>query len=366
MGIVAQKVGAHATWAEPRHFFQVSPCTCGNLLSSIISSRGSVLPRDAVHVDIAPGPGGNRFAWSSLLQMLVAVGLAGWIASDGLIDMASMGWSEPESSHVLLAPLVFVWLAGVRRRRLSQCSFRGRWTGVFIMMAGWVLWRQGYHYQIQSFWHLGAVALVAGSAITFLGKDLFWKFLPAWAALVFLAPMPGRMHLYVAAPLEQVTAIMTQSVAEVLGINSSRSGNQLTVNGVNVCIVEACNGLRIVITLFMACYVFAFTRPLRWWVRMIVLAASPIVAIACNVIRLVPTLWMFGNMSHTAAERFHDLAGWGMLVLAFGLLTGITNLLCWVGVPVYTKQSVSAASTVHARPRSPAAASLLIPAHDPV
>jgi exosortase len=135
--------------------------------------------------------------------------------------------------------------------------------------------------------------------------------------------------------MEQVTTIMTQSVAEVLGINSSRSGNQLTVNGVAVGIVEACNGLRMVVTLFMACYLFAFTRPLRWWVRVIVLVASPVVAIVCNVIRLVPTLWMFGHTSQSVAERFHDLAGWGMLVMAFGLLTGIASLLCWVGLPVY-------------------------------
>jgi exosortase len=313
------------------------------ILSSLVSNVGVGLSREVIELDQESGSSGKHpIEWEILFQTLVAVGIASWIVSDALTDMVSMGWNEPESSHVLLAPLVFVWIAAVRRGRMSDCTFRGRWIGMFMVAAGWLLWAKGYHFQIQSFWHLGAISLVAGSAITFLGKDVLWKFLPAWAALVFLAPIPGRVHGYIAVPLEQVTAMMAQSAAEVLGINSSRSGNQLTVNGVDVCIAEACNGLRMVITLFMACYVFAFVRPLRWWVRMIVLAASPLVAIACNVIRLVPTLWMFGNVSRSAAERFHDLAGWGMLVLAFGLLTGITNLLGWIGVPVFSASRFSA------------------------
>jgi exosortase len=217
------------------------------------------------------------------------------------------------------------------------------------MALGWGLWAQGYRFQIETLWHLGAIVLIAGSVITFLGADAFWNFLPAWGALLFAVPMAGRVRLYLASPMEQLTAEMTQSVAEILGINCGRAGNQLSVNGVPVCIAEACNGLRMIITLFMACYVFAFARPLRWWVRLIILVASPLVAVASNVIRLVPTLWMFGHASNTAAERFHDLAGWGMLVVAFGILTGITSLFRWIGLPVQVSQGAGNLPTANVR-----------------
>jgi exosortase len=233
--------------------------------------------------------------WLLCLKCVAALCIVGWIASESLRDLLSLGFNDPESSQVLLAPVVIAWLVWVRRGRIARCSLRGRWTGVFIIAAGWLLWSQGYHYQIQSFWHFGAILLLAGSLLVLLGADALWNFLPAWGALIFLVPIPGRVHLQVAVPLERITAIMTQSLAEVLGINASRSGNQLTVNGIDVCIVEACNGLRMVFSLFMACYVFAFVRPLRPWVRFVVLAAGPVVAIVCNVIRLVPTVWMFGN-----------------------------------------------------------------------
>ena len=267
--------------------------------------------------------------------------VAVWIGFESLTDLVHLGLNDAECSHILLVPVMFVWLVWMRRGRLTKCQLKGRWTGVAILAIGSALWAQGYHYQIQSFWHLGAVMLIAGSVLVVLGSDAFWRFLPAWVALVFLVPIPGRVHLYVAAPLERVVAAMTQSLSEVLGITVDRSGNQLTVNGVDICIAEACNGMRLVFTLFLACYVFAFVKPLRWWVRLMVLALSPFVAILCNIIRLVPTVWMFGHTSHQHAETFYDTAGWVMLVIAFIGLTGLTSLLDWIGIAVYRRGASS-------------------------
>ena len=101
-----------------------------------------------------------------------------------------------------------------------------------------------------------------------------------------------------------------------------------------VAIAEACNGMRMVFTLFLACYVFAFVTPLRGYVRAIILLASPVTAIVCNVIRLVPTIWVFGHTTPERAEVFHDISGWVMLIVAFLGLTSIVRLLRWAMVPV--------------------------------
>jgi exosortase/archaeosortase family protein len=106
-----------------------------------------------------------------------------------------------------------------------------------------------------------------------------------------------------------------------------RSGSLLSINGVDVTIAEACNGMRMVLTLFMVCYTVAFTTQLRPAVRALFLLASPLVAIVANVVRLVPTIWMFGNRSVQTAETFHTASGWVMSVLAFLLLLGFCRLL---------------------------------------
>lgn len=256
------------------------------------------------------------------------------IAGNAWADMLTIGFKDEESSHVLLVPLVVAWLVWVRRGRLRSCQPTGRWPGTLLLALGWFLWSFGYRQQVQSFWHSGAVLMAIGGLLTVTGKDLLVKFLPAFVVLVFLVPVPATGRHLIALPLQHATAQVTQHVGEVLGMTVQRQGNLLSVNGKEVAIVEACNGMRLVFTLFLACYVFAFVTPLRAYVRLIVLAASPLVAIVANVIRLVPTVWMFGHTSQRFAQDFHTIAGWVMLAVAFLGLMGIVRLLRWALLPV--------------------------------
>jgi exosortase/archaeosortase family protein len=101
-----------------------------------------------------------------------------------------------------------------------------------------------------------------------------------------------------------------------------------------VAIAEACNGLRMVFALFLVSAAFAFGTPLRTFVRVILILASPISALFCNVVRLVPTVWLYGS-DPEFASTFHDVSGWLMLPLAFLVLMGIIRALRWALLPVY-------------------------------
>lgn len=256
------------------------------------------------------------------------------VASNAWADLATLGYKDEESSHVMLVPLVVGWLVWVRRQRFRTCEPNGRWVGTLLLGIGWLMWSIGYRRQIQIAWHSGAVLMAIGGLLTVLGRDVFVRFLPAFVALAFLVPVPATLRQYIAIPLQHTTARFTQNVAEVLGMAVVRQGNLLSLNGTEVAIAEACNGMRLVFTLFLACYVFAFVTPLRAYVRVIVLAASPLIAIVANVVRLVPTVWMFGHTSPSVAEQFHTLSGWVMLVAAFLVLMGIVKMLRWALVPV--------------------------------
>lgn len=256
------------------------------------------------------------------------------VAGNAWADLATIGFKDEESSHVMLVPMVVIWLVWVRRQRIRICQPTGRWIGTVALAIGWVMWSVGYRRQIQLAWHGGAVLMAVGGLLTVLGRDVLIKFFPAFVALAFLAPVPATLRQYIAIPLQHTTARFTQNVAEVLGMQVIRQGNLLSLNGTEVAIAEACNGMRLVFTLFLACYVFAFVTPLRTYVRMTVLAASPLIAIVANVIRLVPTVWMFGHTSPSVAEQFHTFSGWVMLVAAFLALMGIVKMLRWSLVPV--------------------------------
>jgi len=276
------------------------------------------------------------YRWSA--RKLAAAGLLALIGLlitiDGWADIFHIAWVDEESSHIFLVLPICAWLIWVRRLRLRYCQVKPSYVGVAIIALGWAMSSFGYRNAVQALFHGGSVLVVVGCVITVLGRDLLLRFLPAFFVLVFLIPVPGRIRQKVSIPMMSTTARITQTVSEYLGVPVERSGNQLSINGKPVGIVEACNGLRMVFALVLVSYAFAFGEPLRNYVRLIILIASPISAMLCNVVRLVPTLWAYGFAHESFADQFHNFAGWAMLGVAFLTLMGIIRLLRWAMIPV--------------------------------
>jgi len=274
--------------------------------------------------------------WSSLhaaaAGVLGAAGLA--VTWPAWSDLARMALRDEESSHILLVPLVFVGLVYVRRWRFRRLRPTGQWVGPALIAGGWLLHSVGDRWLIQAFWHGGAVVTVVGCLITAVGAQVLYRFLPAFLVLGFLVPVPGLVRQQIALPLQTATARLTEWVFAFFGQEVGRSGNVLTVGTTEIAIAEACNGLRMVFALTLISYAFAFSTPLRPYVRVLVLAASPALAIMANIVRLIPTVWVYGRFSTPTADLFHDLSGWVMLPLAFLILMGVIGLLRWALVPV--------------------------------
>lgn len=263
------------------------------------------------------------------------MGALGVLATfDAWQDIYLIARNDEEYSHIFIVPLVAVFLVWVRRIRLRHCKPSGRIIGPFVVAVGWFFNSLGFYSGVQSFWHGGAVLVVVGCMLSVLGKNVIFRFFPAFALLVFLVPAPARIRLAVAVPLQNWTASITQRLLEAGGVvNTEVTGNALTINGHAVLVAEACNGLRMVFSLIMVGFAFCFAMPLKNFVRALILLASPLAAIFCNVVRVIPTIWMYGYEPQYA-PTFHTYAGWAMLPLAFGMLYGLIKTLQWAMIPV--------------------------------
>jgi len=249
-------------------------------------------------------------------------------------DIFDIAYKDEEYSHIFLVPLVALWMVWVRRMRFRYCRVTGTGIGLLAAASGWAISSYGYHHGYQSLWHGGAVMVVIGCVLTVLGKQALFQFLPAVAVLVFIVPVPGMMRQRIAIPLQTWTAQITEVILEVAGIPVERSVNWLTVNGKPLEIAEACNGLRMVWPLILMSYAFSFGLPLRNSVRVVLLLASPLSAIFCNVVRILPTVWVYSHHTDAVGREFHDASGWLMLPIAFLLLLGVIRLLDWAMIPV--------------------------------
>jgi exosortase len=127
---------------------------------------------------------------------------------------------------------------------------------------------------------------------------------------------------------------VTHATLELIGVAAVQDGSVLIINGEQVAVGEACNGMRMVFALTLVVYAFAFGTPLRPGTRAVLLLLSPATALVCNVVRLVPTSLFYGYASPDAAQWFHDLAGWVMLPVALFMLLGLLRAFKWLEFPV--------------------------------
>ena len=272
-------------------------------------------------------------AWHAVAA--VAMAAVGVLAThEAWADILQIAWKDEEYSHIFLVPLVAAWMVWVRRMRIRHCKPIGTLLGPLIAFGGWGISSYGFYNQYQSLWHLGSVLVVLGCMVAVLGKHLVFRFFPAVAVLVFLIPVPGTIRQEIAVPLQTWTAQISSTMLQALGVGTERSGNMLVVNNVPVTIAEACNGVRGVFGLALVSYAFGFGLPLRNSARFVILLASPLVTIGCNLLRILPTAWLYGYRSHEVGDFFHELAGWAMLPIAFLILLGIIKVLRWAMLPV--------------------------------
>ncbi len=265
------------------------------------------------------------------LALVVAAVLA---TGDAWSDIAHIALRDDEASQVLLAPVVAAWLFWIRRGRLRHFRPEHLWAGPALIVLGWTAYLLGDRFLVQSAWHLGALLVALGALASVLGGGVLVRFGPAVAALAFLVPVPGRLRQAIALPLQAATAHVTQALLDTLGFDVERLGSVLRVNGHEVMVAEACNGLRMVFALVAVSFAFAYGVPLRNGIRMLVLGLSPLTAVAFNVLRLVPVVLGYGYFEEPFANQLHDLSAWVMLPCSFLALLGVTRVLRWAHVPV--------------------------------
>ena len=256
-------------------------------------------------------------------------------------DIFTIAIRNEEQSHILLTPVVFVWLIWVRRSRFRRCKPERSLLGPVLVLLGWMLAWFGFRNDFDIGRHFGAVLMLVGAWLSVLGPSVFQAFLPAAASLIFLLPVPGRIRAPIALELQRDSALVTEWFLQLFGFPVERAENLLLVNGHEIAVAEACNGMRMVSALGLVTFAFVFSYPMRNSVRLFILVLSPLIALIVNVTRLTPTVLMYGYAKIDVADVFHEASGWVMLFVGIAILYGILWLLRWLQVPISPRYALS-------------------------
>jgi exosortase len=257
--------------------------------------------------------------WATLVVMLILLVFVYWNDLDSRGAMKF--WDNPKYSHGWLVPIFTVILLWMRYEPFGPVTNGARWAGVGLLSAGLAtrLAATSYHSNVAEMDSF--VPAVAGVFLLVGG----WKMIrwagPAVLFLIFMFPLPGFLDAKLLAPLQKLATVSSTYCLQTLGLAASFEGNRIEIGEMQMGVVEACSGLRM-LTIFVALAVaitLVTDRPL--WERVVIVISAIPIALASNIVRITVTGLMYQFIGPEWVERFfHDLDGWLMMPLALGLL----------------------------------------------
>jgi len=257
--------------------------------------------------------------WTILVTLLLALV---YVYGNSLDHRGVMTfWDNPKYSHGWLVPIFTVILLWMRHEPFGPVTSLARWCGVGLL-AGSLAMRMVATWVADQFPEMVSFVPAVAGVFLLVGG---WRMLrwagPAVAFLVFMFPLPSFMDSALLTPLQKIATRASTYVLQTMGIPSYYEGNVIFIGEMQLGVVEACSGLRM-LTIFIAlsfAIVLVTDRPL--WERIVIVASSIPIALVSNIVRIVVTALLYLGLGAEWVETvFHDLDGWLMMPFALGLL----------------------------------------------
>jgi exosortase len=226
-------------------------------------------------------------------------------------------WSNDEDmGHGSLVPVVVLWIVWRERERWRALPVEPSWWGFAVLAAGagmQALAALGGGLFVSSVAFLVSVA----GAVVCLGGVAYlrtWAF-PFLLAL-FMLPKLAIVYYPLSLSLQVLASRFATAMLSGAGVSVIREGIVLNVAGHRVAVMEACNGMRYLLSLGFSAVVFAYLFDSKPWMRIALLAAALPVAIVANAVRVAAS----GFFPALDAGAPHAVSGWFVFVLCLAML----------------------------------------------
>jgi exosortase len=160
-----------------------------------------------------------------------------------------------------------------------------------------------------------------------------------------MIPIPAIIFNQIAFPLQLLASQAAEVSLRGLDIPVLREGNVMILATTTLEVVEACSGIRSLISLLTLGIVYGYFTDRRALVRIALAVATVPVAIFTNGLRVAGTGVAAHYYGPEAAQGFfHTFSGWLVFVAAFALLL-LTNWVIQRVFPVARPAPIPALST---------------------
>jgi exosortase len=235
-----------------------------------------------------------------------------------LDSMSRQWWDDPNYGHGLLVPVFVAYILWRERTPWRTVSVRASDYGLPIMLSALGLLILGMLGAELFTARVSLLILISGIIVFLAGWQVLRSIAFPIGYLFFMIPLPTLVYYQLTFPLQLWASRLGAHGLVMLGVHTVREGNLLILPNATLEVVEACSGVRSLLSLLAAVVAYGYLAEQRTWKRcLLVVLAVPIVILS-NGLRLVAMgvlSFVFGPEVNSGPV--HAVLGLVFFVLAF-------------------------------------------------
>jgi exosortase len=280
---------------------------------------------DGVAIPVPRGTSIHRSWWWLVAGLVVLVALL----YSGILELLVRDWwTDPNFSHGFFVPAFSMLVIWQRRQVLAGIPVEPSWSGLAIIVLALLVYLLGVIGAELFLSRSSFILLLAGLLIYFLGWAHFRALIFPWAFLFLMVPLPTLILSEVTFPLQFLASNMASSLLALVGVPVLREGNTLQLPAMSLEVVEACSGIRSLVSLATLALIYGYLMEPNTVLRVALTLAAVPIAIGANSLRVMGTGLLGFYWGPDKAEGFfHAFSGWVIFMLALGMLFGLHRVL---------------------------------------
>jgi exosortase len=264
---------------------------------------------------------------SRKIQWLTLTGLLVILYGDVLIKWGADLWNDDNYSHGLFIPFISVYFVKLRLGSLKKASVSPCYSGLLVILAGLALFILGTIGGEIFSKRFSLIILIYGLILFMEGKETTSLLRFPVGILFFAVPLPYILYNAVAFPLKLVATQISVILLGLYGLPVFREGNIIYLSHTTLEVVDACSGIRSLMTLITLAFFLACLMHRKFLIRFLIMALAIPIAVLANAIR-VALNGILTQYNPAWSEGFwHDFSGWMVFVLSFIILWTISLLI---------------------------------------
>ncbi|MHB8754245.1 MAG: exosortase A [Candidatus Acidiferrales bacterium] len=282
------------------------------------SSDNKIAMTTATHI---VGTGLRTRRW--VVPTVLLSGLVLLLYAPVLKQLVLNWWQDPNYGYGFLVPVFAGYVLWKERFRLARLPAQPANFGLLVMVGALGLLLVGSLGAELFSSRLSLIVLAAGIVIFLAGWKMFRAVLFPLGFLILMIPIPTIVFNQITFPLQLLASRFATFWLQLINVPVLREGNLIILPNYTLEVVDACSGIRSLMTLITLAFAYGYLADSRRWARYLLVVLMVPIAIVSNAIRIMGAGVLTYHFGPEAAEGFfHEFSGWVIFVAALILMFG--------------------------------------------